>query len=197
MKKIAVLVSGGGTNLQALLDAQHSGILTAGKITLIVSTRKDAFALQRAQKAGLATLVLSPAAFPSSQEYNTALVKTLLAHNVSLVVLAGFLTILGPAMLAAFPGRIVNVHPSLLPAFGGKGMYGLRIHQAALQRGVKITGATVHLVNEKPDGGEILLQQAVAVLQGDTPETLQKRVMEQAEWVLLPNAVQALCQNLP
>lgn len=192
---VAVLVSGGGTNLQALLDAQAAGILRTGQIALVVSDREGAYALSRAQAAGVEALCL-PRRGKTPEEWESGLIAALDARGIGLVVLAGFLTVLGSAFVGAFRNRIVNVHPSLVPAFCGMGYYGLRVHEAALARGVKVTGATVHLVDEVPDGGPILLQKAVRVRKGDTPRILQKRVMEQAEWVLLPKACETLCKNL-
>jgi phosphoribosylglycinamide formyltransferase-1 len=186
MTRIAVLVSGGGTNLQALIDARK---MPGGELALVVSSNPDAYALTRARAASIPAVTLDPKAYANSAEYDTALAETLAARGIGLVVLAGFLRVLGPRVLAAYSDRIINVHPSLIPSFCGRGFYGLRVHEAALKAGVKITGATVHLVNEVVDGGRILLQKAVDVLPGDTPETLQQRVMREAEWVLLPEAV--------
>ena len=188
--RIAVLVSGGGTNLQALMDAEVSGVLKSGAIALVVSSRPDAYALTRAQNAGVEAITVTKA------DGEAALVAALTSRKIDLVVLAGYLTILSADFVRRYKNRIVNVHPSLIPAFCGKGFYGLIPHREALKRGVKLTGATVHLVNEIPDGGEILAQKAVEVLPGDTPETLQKRVMTQAEWVLLPRAVEGLCAEI-
>lgn len=196
MVKIGVLVSGGGTNLQALLDAQKRGEIPDGKITLVIASRKKAYALERAREAGVPALALPRRDYETTADYDAALLTALQEAGVELVVLAGFLCVLGEKMLRGYEGRIVNVHPSLIPAFCGDGFYGLHVHEAALERGVKVTGATVHLVNEVTDGGPILLQKAVEVLEGDTPESLQKRVMEQAEWVLLPQAVSMLCQKI-
>ena len=196
MVRIAVLVSGGGTNLQALIDAQSRGELKNGRIAAVLSSRPDAYALERAARAGIPGYVVARKDFASNREMTVALVDKLRELNIGLVVLAGFLCVLGEKMLKGYEGRIVNVHPSLIPAFCGDGFYGLHVHEAALERGVKVTGATVHLVNEVTDGGPILLQKAVEVLEGDTPESLQKRVMEQAEWVLLPKAVSMLCQKI-
>lgn len=193
MKKIAVLVSGGGTNLQALIDAANRGEIPHGRLALVVSDKPGVAALGRAQQAGIATAVVPRGSFAGSAPFNAALLQTLQQAGADVVVLAGFLSILGPAVLAAYPNKILNVHPSLLPAFGGDGFYGLRVHRAALAKGVKVTGATVHLVNEVTDGGKIILQKAVQVLPNDTPETLQQRVMQQAEWQLLPQAVELLC----
>ncbi len=195
MLKIAVLVSGGGTNLQAILDAQAAGAISHGRVSLVVASKPGVFALERAEKAGVETAVVRRRDYPDADAFDAALLDTLQSHGVQLVVLAGFLSILGPSVIAAYPDRIVNVHPSLIPSFCGEGFYGLRVHQAALARGVKVTGATVHLVNEICDGGRILLQKAVEVQPGDTPEILQKRVMEQAEWKLLPAAVEMLCKE--
>ena len=196
MVKIGVLVSGGGTNLQALLDAQKRGEIPDGEISLVIASRKKAYALERARMAGAPALALPRRDYENPADYDAALLAALQEAGVELVVLAGFLCVLGEKMLKGYEGRIVNVHPSLIPAFCGDGFYGLHVHEAALERGVKVTGATVHLVNEVTDGGPILLQKAVEVLEGDTPESLQKRVMEQAEWVLLPQAVSMLCQKI-
>ena len=196
MVKIGVLVSGGGTNLQALLDAQKRGEIPDGEISLVIASRKKAYALERARMAGVPALALPRRDYNSPADYDAALLTALQQAGVELVVLAGFLCVLGEKMLRGYEGRIVNVHPSLIPAFCGDGFYGLHVHEAALRRGVKVTGATVHLVNEVTDGGPILLQKAVEVLPNDTPESLQKRVMEQAEWVLLPQAVSMLCQKI-
>lgn len=193
--RIAVLVSGGGTNLQALLDREKAGDLPHGEICLVVSNRKGACALERARKAGLPALYI-----PRKKGEGPAFEETLLAalkeEAIDLVVLAGFLAILSEDFLRAFAGPILNIHPSLIPSFCGPGYYGLKVHEAALERGVKVTGATVHLVNAEPDGGPILLQKAVEVLPGDSPETLQKRVMEEAEWVLLPQATESLARDI-
>ena len=187
LTRIAVLVSGGGTNLQALLDAQTSGVLTSGKIVLVISSRPDAYALVRAERAGVKTAVC-----PGEDE-----ISALLAENkIDLIILAGYMSILSAEFTARYPRRIINVHPSLTPSFCGKGYYGLRVHRAALDYGVKVTGATVHYVNEVPDGGEIILQKAVDILPGDTPEILQRRVMEQAEWVILPRAAEMVSKKL-
>ena len=196
MVKIGVLVSGGGTNLQALLDARKRGEIPDGEISLVIASRKKAYALERARMAGVPALALPRRDYENPADYDAALLTALQEAGVELVVLAGFLCVLGEKMLKGYEGRIVNVHPSLMPAFCGDGFYGLHVHEAALERGVKVTGATVHLVNEVTDGGPILLQKAVEVLESDTPESLQKRVMEQAEWVLLPKAVSMLCQKI-
>ena len=201
MLAIAVLVSGGGTNLQALLDAQASGILHSGRITLVVSNKVDAYALTRAQAAGVTAVALPKTSGETAQDYGDRLLALLQAHDIGLVVLAGFLLILAPNVIGAYRDRILNIHPSLIPSFCGEGFYGIKVHQAALAKGVKITGATVHLVNEVPDGGRIIAQKAVAVAQDDTPETLQHRVMVEAEWQLLPQATEwaaaRLCEGLP
>ncbi|MBQ7492094.1 MAG: phosphoribosylglycinamide formyltransferase [Clostridia bacterium] len=195
--RIAVLVSGGGTNLQALIDAQQSGALHSGEIVLVVSNRTGAFALERAEKAGIPGRTVTRKANGGTQEsFEAALLSVLDEYQPDLIVLAGFLSILSADFIRRWPDRIVNVHPSLIPAFCGKGYYGLGVHEAALARGVKVTGATVHLVNEIPDGGRILLQKAVEILPGDTAEALQKRVMEQAEWILLPRAVEMLSAQI-
>lgn len=196
MKRIAVFVSGGGTNLQALIDAQDRGALHSGKIVLVLSSNPDAYALERARRAGIPTEVCPRKALGSQENFEAAIHRALARHSIHLIVLAGFMSILSEDFIRWWPGRILNVHPSLIPSFCGKGMYGLKVHEAALARGVKITGATVHLVNEIPDGGPILLQKPVEVLPGDTAETLQKRVMEQAEWVLLPQAAEMLCAKI-
>ena len=194
--RVAVFVSGGGTNLQALLDAQRRGDLPHGEIVLVLSSNPEAYALERARLAGVPTAVCARRELGTQAAFEAAIQEALEARGVQLIVLAGFLSILSADFVRRWPGRIVNVHPSLIPSFCGQGFYGLRVHEAALERGVKVTGATVHLVNEIPDGGPILLQKAVEVLPGDTPEVLQRRVMEQAEWVLLPRAVEMLCQQI-
>ena len=194
MKKanIAVLVSGGGTNLQALIDAENSGILHSGKITLVISNREDAYALTRAADAGIRTAVISN----KTPDFEDRLISALEENGTDLIILAGFMCILSVKFTSHFEKRIINVHPSLIPSFCGEGFYGLRVHRAALDKGVKVTGATVHFVNAIPDGGEIILQKAVDVLPGDTPETLQKRVMEQAEWIILPAAAEKVCAEI-
>jgi len=193
MTRVAVLVSGGGSNLQALIDAHKRGELPGAQIVLAISSRPGVYALERAKTAGVPTVVI-PRQSLNDEDFDAALVRQLTEAQADLVVLAGFLSVIGPRVLERYAGRTVNVHPSLIPSFCGPGMYGLRVHRAALDKGVKVTGATVHLVDEVVDGGKILLQKAVDVLPGDTPETLQHRVMEQAEWVLLPKAVAMLCQ---
>ncbi len=193
--RIAVLVSGGGTNLQALIDAQGS-VLTSGKIELVVSNVPGAYALERAKKAGIATEVVVKKELGSQAAFEEKLMEILDGNGIDIIILAGFMTILTEKFTSAYPKRILNVHPSLIPAFCGEGFYGLRVHQAALDYGVKVTGATVHFVNEIPDGGQIIAQKAVEIQEGDTPEMLQKRVMEQAEWVLLPQAAEKVCARL-
>ena len=195
MQKIAVLVSGGGTNLQAILDAQDSGIIRDGRVALVLSSSPKAYALERARNHGIETAVVSRKEYPDPVDYGRKVIEILDAHEIDLVVLAGFLSILSKEVTDAYRDRIINVHPALIPSFCGDGYYGLRVHQAALDYGVKVTGATVHFVNEVSDGGKIILQKAVEVKDGDTPETLQRRVMEEAEWELLPKAVQMLCQQ--
>ena len=195
LTRIAVLVSGGGTNLQALLDAQGAGKLLHGQIVLVVSDVPGAYALQRAERAGVPALTL-PRRQLGNEEFERQLSGLLGEHQVDMIVLAGFLGILSGGFTARWPRRILNIHPSLIPSFCGRGMYGLKVHQAALDYGVKVTGATVHYVNEIPDGGEILLQKAVEVLPGDTPEALQRRVMEQAEWLLLPRAAELVARRI-
>ncbi len=196
MLNVAVLVSGGGTNLQAILDAKAAGGLAHAQIALVLASKPGVYALERAAKAGVPGETVCRRQYDTPEEYDAALLKTLRAHRIDVVVLAGFLSILGKAVIEAYPNRILNVHPSLIPSFCGAGYYGLRVHEAALEKGVKVTGATVHLVNEIPDGGRILLQKAVEVLPGDTPETLQKRVMAEAEWKLLPQALDELTAAL-
>ncbi len=193
MKNIAVLVSGGGTNLQALIDAQNSGIIKSGKIKLVVSNNPDAFALERAKKADIKTVVCNKKELGGSFEYT--LISVLEENNIDFIVLAGFMCILSEKFTSHFEKRIINVHPSLIPSFCGQGFYGLRVHEAALNYGVKVTGATVHFVNEIPDGGEIIMQKAVEIKEGDTPEILQKRVMEEAEWKILPLSLEKVCKE--
>nr|WP_202622560.1 phosphoribosylglycinamide formyltransferase [Neglectibacter sp. X58] len=192
---IGVLVSGGGTNLQKLIDAQQAGEIKNGAVRVVIASRADAFALERAKRAGIEAIVLCRRDYPDVESYSEALIHALQARDVDLVVLAGFLTITGDNFIKAYENRIMNVHPALLPAFGGKGFYGLHVHEAVLARGCKLTGATVHFANEVCDGGPIILQKAVEVKDGDTPETLQRRVMEEAEWVLLPQAVSLFCEG--
>ena len=194
MLNIAVLVSGGGTNLQALIDAQANSELTDGKIALVVSSKTDAFALQRAKKSGIPTEVLLRKDFKTQNDYDESLLAILSQYKIDLVVLAGFMTIISEKVIQHYQNRMINVHPALIPSFCGEGYFGLKVHEAVLKKGVKLTGATVHFVNEVCDGGPIILQKAVEVLPHDTPETLQRRVMEQAEWKILPQAVELFCQ---
>lgn len=193
--RIAVLVSGGGTNLQALIDAQARGELGGGTIAAVISSKAGVYALERAEKAGIPHYVIPRKEYPSNQAMTQALVAMLRELDIDLVVLAGFMIILTEEMVQAYPNAILNVHPALIPSFCGAGYYGLHVHEAALAYGVKLTGATVHFVNEEPDGGPIVLQRAVEILEGDTPEVLQRRVMEQAEWHILPQAVSLFCEG--
>ena len=195
MMKIAVLVSGGGTNLQAILESERRGENPNGKVTLVVASKPGVYALERAANFGVETAVVRRKDYATSEEVDTALLSVLKDHGIELVVLAGFLSVLGPSVIAAYPNRILNIHPSLIPSFCGPGYYGLKVHEEALKRGVKVTGATVHFVNEVCDGGPILLQKAVEVQPGDTPEVLQKRVMVEAEWKLLPQAIAMVCNG--
>ncbi len=192
---IAVLVSGGGTNLQQLINAQKEDRLGGGRITCVISSKPDVYALQRAKDNGIKTAVLERKKYPDIASYSLAMKELLEAEKAELVVYAGFLTILDETVCRAFPNRMINVHPALIPSFCGKGFYGLKVHEAALQKGVKLTGATVHFVTEECDGGPIILQKAVEVKDNDTPEILQKRVMEQAEWIILPEAVRLFCEG--
>lgn len=193
MKKIGVLVSGGGTNLQALIDAQQSGIIQSGRISLVVSDKPGVYALERAERAGIKTVVVDKKAYADRAAFDHALAQCLKNAEIDLVVMAGFLSIVGKELIVQFKNRIINIHPALVPSFCGEGFYGLRVHQAALDYGVKLTGATVHFVNEVTDGGAIIAQKSVPVLADDTAQSLQRRVMEQAEWVLLPRAVELFC----
>ena len=195
MSNIAVFVSGGGTNLQALIDAQGN-VLQHGKIKLVISSKPDVYALQRAEKAGIDHCVIAKRDYITQEEFSTALLKKLQSYQIDMIVLAGYLSILDETIIRAYPDRIINIHPSLIPSFCGKGYYGLKVHEAALEYGVKVTGATVHLVNEIPDGGKILLQKAVDILPSDTPEVLQQRVMEEAEWILLPQATEMIVKEI-
>lgn len=195
MKNIVVLVSGGGTNLQALIDAEKRGELQGGKITCVISSKEGAYALERAARNGIKGVVLPRKDYADSHEYSKAMLETLQAEKADIIVYAGFMTILDEQVCKAYPYKMVNVHPALIPSFCGKGYYGLKVHEEALKRGVKVTGATVHFVTEVCDGGPIILQKAVEVKNGDTPEVLQRRVMEQAEWKILPHAVSLLCQD--
>lgn len=194
--KIAVFVSGGGTNLQALIDAQKSGILQSGKIALVLASNHKAYALTRAAENNIPSVVVVRKEFDSQLAYEEKVKEVLKEYGIELIVLAGFMSILSENFTSAFPKRIINIHPSLIPSFCGKGYYGLKVHEAALAYGVKVTGATVHYVNEIPDGGEILMQKAVEVKDGDTPEVLQRRVMEEAEWILLPRATEQVSKEL-
>ena len=194
--KIAVLVSGGGTNLQALIDAQKAGVIQSGEIKLVISNKSGAFALERAAKAGIETLVVEKSKCADRAAFEAEIVAALTKREIDIIVLAGFMVILSEDFTSRYPKRIINVHPSLIPSFCGEGFYGLRVHEAALEYGVKVTGATVHFVNEIADGGEIILQKAVEIKAGDTPETLQKRVMEQAEWIILPRAVELVSADI-
>ena len=195
MTKIAVLVSGGGTNLQALIDAEKRGELGEGKITLVIASKPGVYALERAANANIEGKVLARKDYDSIAAYSKALADTMTAEGIDLVVLAGFLTIIDEQVYEAFPNRILNVHPALIPSFCGKGFYGLHVHEAALEKGVKVSGATVHIVTPECDAGPIVLQKAVAVMQDDTPETLQRRIMEEAEWKILPEAVKLFCDG--
>lgn len=196
LTRIAVLVSGGGTNLQALIDAEKTGIIRSGSIELVVSNKKDAYALERAKKAGIKTAAFTAKELGGLEAFEAKLVETLDAEHIDMIVLAGFMSILSKDFTDRYAGRIINIHPSLIPSFCGKGFYGLHVHEAALGYGVKVTGATVHYLNEIPDGGEIIAQKAVKVHKGDTPEILQKRVMEQAEWKILPKAAEKVAAKL-
>lgn len=196
LTNIAVLVSGGGTNLQALIDAQNDGILHSGRISLVVSNNPNAYALQRAKDNGIDTAVVSKKQLGSQQAFEQELIKVLEENDIELIILAGFMCILSENFTSRYPKRIINVHPSLIPSFCGKGYYGLKVHEAALEYGVKVTGATVHFVNEIPDGGEIILQKAVKIYKNDTPEILQKRVMQQAEWKILPKAAEIVSADI-
>ena len=195
MSNIAVFVSGGGTNLQALIDAQGN-VLQHGKIKLVISSKPDVYALQRAEKSGIDHCVIAKRDYITQEEFSNALLKKLQSYQIDMIVLAGYLSILDETIIRAYPDRIINIHPSLIPSFCGKGYYGLKVHEAALEYGAKVTGATVHLVNEIPDGGKILLQKAVDILPSDTPEVLQQRVMEEAEWILLPQATEMIAKEI-
>ena len=195
MINIAVLVSGGGTNLQALIDAQGKA-LQHGKIKLVISSKPDVYALQRAEQAGIEHCVIAKRDYVTQEEFSNAILQQLQSYQIDMIVLAGYLSILDETIIRAYPNRIINIHPSLIPSFCGKGYYGLKVHEAALTYGVKVTGATVHIVNEIPDGGKILLQKAVDILPFDTPETLQQRVMEEAEWILLPQATEMIAKEI-
>ena len=195
MKRIAVLVSGGGTNLQALIDAEKQGMFGESRISLVLASKPDVYALERAKNNGIPTKVLVRKEYADIASYSKALAEALTAEGIDLVVLAGFLTIIDEQVYEAFPNRIINVHPALIPSFCGKGYYGLHVHEAALAKGVKVSGATVHIVTPECDAGPIILQKAVAVMEDDTPETLQRRIMEEAEWNILPEAVKLFCED--
>lgn len=195
MKNIVVLVSGGGTNLQALIDAEKSGMIKGGRITCVISSKEGAYALERAKNNGISTRVIPRKEYPDVAAYTKAMTEALLEEKADLVVYAGFMTILDEQIVKAFPYKMINVHPALIPSFCGKGFYGLHVHEAALEKGVKVSGATVHFVTEVCDGGPIILQGTVAVENNDTPETLQKRIMENVEWKLLPKAVSLFCED--
>ena len=195
MLRVAAFVSGGGTNLQAIIDAQTAGIIRDAKVELVISNVSTAYALERAKNAGIKTAVIRKKDFENAAQWEDALAKELKDNRIDLIVLAGFMSILSENFIKQFPNKIINVHPSLIPSFCGEGMYGLHVHEAALAKGVKVTGATVHYVNEIVDGGEIIAQKAVEVLRGDTPEVLQKRVMEKAEWIILPRAIQTIAED--
>ncbi len=194
--RVAVLVSGGGTNLQAILDAQKSGKISSGEVVLVISDHADAYALTRAENAGIETAVFRKKNYPDRVAFNMAVGDLLEEKNIELIVLAGFMSILTQAFTDRFAGRIINIHPALIPSFCGEGFYGLKVHEAALAYGVKVSGATVHFVNEIPDGGRIIAQKAVEVLEGDTPEVLQRRIMEQAEWIILPQSVEKISKQI-
>ena len=196
MVKIGVLVSGGGTNLQALIDAEKSGIIKSGKISLVISNKKDAYALTRAENNGIKTAVVIKKECKDACEFEEKIISLLEENGIELIILAGFMCILSADFTKKYENRIINVHPSLIPSFCGEGFYGLRVHEAALNYGVKVTGATVHFVNEIPDGGKIIAQKAVEIEDGDTPETLQRRVMENAEWIILPKAAEKICKEI-
>lgn len=193
MKKIGVLVSGGGTNLQAIIDAVNNGVIKSGKVVTVVSNKKDVYALERAKNAGIEGVVIEKQAYSTLEEFDEALCSHMKSRGVDLIVMAGFLCIVGDKLISEYENRIINIHPSLIPAFCGEGFYGLRVHRAALDYGVKVSGATVHYVNGVVDGGKIIKQKAVYVKEGDTPETLQRRIMEEAEWIILPEAIEEIC----
>lgn len=195
MLRVAVMVSGGGTNLQAIIDAVESGRITNTELVAVVSNNKGAYALERAKKAGIKDVVVSPKDYDTREEFNNALIETVDSLKVDLIVLAGYLVVISPEMIDKYENRIINIHPSLIPSFCGTGFYGLKVHEAALARGVKVVGATVHFVDKGTDTGPIILQKAVAVEEGDTPKILQQRVMEQAEWILLPQAIDLIAND--
>lgn len=194
--RVAVLVSGGGTNLQAIIDAEASGVITSGEVVIVISSKPDAYAITRAKGAGIPAITVTKKQCASQAEFEGKILSVLEEYRIDLIVLAGFMSILSADFTKRYPKRIINVHPSLIPSFCGEGFYGLRVHEAALAKGVKVTGATVHFVNEIPDGGEIIMQKAVSVREGDTPEKLQKRVMKQAEWKILPAAVEKISKEI-
>ena len=194
--KIAVLVSGGGTNLQAIIDAEKNSVIKSGTVSLVISNNRDAYALERAKKAGIDTLTVIKKECANAEEFEEKIINALDSNGIDLIVLAGFMSIISEKFTSHYEKRIINVHPSLIPSFCGEGFYGLHVHEAALGKGVKVTGATVHFVNEIPDGGEIIMQKAVSVHDGDTPEILQKRVMEEAEWIILPASVEKISKEI-
>jgi len=194
--RIAVLVSGGGTNLQALIDAEKSGIIKSGNISLVLSNNPNAFAITRAENAGIPSIIVSKKEYGTQEAFEAKIIQTLEEYEIDFIVLAGFMSILSADFTSRFPRRIINVHPSLIPSFCGKGFYGLRVHEAALEYGVKVTGATVHFVNEIPDGGEIILQKSVSIKRNETPESLQQKVMRQAEWIILPKATEMVAAQI-
>ena len=194
--KVAVLVSGGGTNLQALIDAERAGKMPSVELALVISNNRSAYALTRAQQAGIETAVIVRKEAASQESFEAAMTEELVKHQIDFIIMAGFMSILSKNFTDRYPEKIINIHPSLIPSFSGKGFYGLHVHEAALAYGVKVTGATVHFVNEIPDGGQIIRQKAVEVMEGDTPEILQKRVMEQAEWIILPQAAEEVAEQL-
>lgn len=195
MKNVAVLVSGGGTNLQALIDAQNNGIIKSGKITLVISNKADAYALTRAKNAGIKTEIITKNSFENKELFEDKIITVLKENNIDYIVLAGFMLILSKNFIKHFENKIINVHPSLIPSFCGEGFYGLKVHESALNYGVKVTGATVHFVNEIPDGGKIIMQKSVDVYENDTPEILQRRVMQEAEWKILPLSLEKICSE--
>lgn len=195
MKNVAVLVSGGGTNLQALIDAQNNGIVKSGKITLVISNKEDAYALVRAKNAGIKTQVITKESCVNRDAFEMKIIEALKENKIDYIVLAGFMLILSKNFIKEFENKIINVHPSLIPSFCGEGFYGLKVHEEALAYGVKVTGATVHFVNEIPDGGKIIMQKAVEIKDNDTPKTLQRRVMQEAEWIILPLSLEKICSQ--
>ncbi len=196
MKRIGVLVSGGGTNLQAIIDAQKSGIITSGEVVTVVSNKKGVYALERAENAGIEASVIEKKAFASQEDFDRAIARHMKERGVDLIVMAGFLCIVGDELIKEYPDRIINIHPSLIPSFCGEGYYGIKVHEAALSYGVKVSGATVHFVNGVVDGGRIIAQKAVYIKDGDTPQTLQRRIMEEAEWIILPQSIEKICASI-